>query len=581
MTLSTIVKGDRLVVTDFTNLKHALIELAGDKSEEWVWSSCGLWGDRQSLPVFLHADGYVPSTSRARILVIVSDKDALKSQAIAEGVFGCYIKHPDQDKISLSMIPVTDLYSGSDPGLECHSTTSQGYPPTRPFYQDTHGPQKQYLWRWISFNAPDLIVEICFGDSVRWQANDAINDLPLTVGATRIPADDSLVSAIGIEAPDSVGPIPGVRLIATQSDLPLEFNRLLDVVGKTRGWKVSRARTELDRRRARSYLEIATSLADEYGHDLDVMVYTKGVAISGRLLLAELLPKGEDALKDLDSIVEPFLSGGIDYFGDNPGSSSIGGIVWAYDLVRIRRDSRAKDLIVKSAELFATNGLGVPPKCTDSSFRVEDMFNCNAILGRAYDLTNDPKYLDIMSGLLLDAGTQQEDGLFFHARGAPYYWGRGNGFAAIGFAESLTYMPEDHVNRSNLIDIHINHLSALRRLQQPSGMYWQMLDLPGSYQEFTCTCMIGYAMARGIRFGWLDSSFSDSVNLAWQGVSERIDDDGIIVDACISTGVQDSVDAYLSREAIFGRDDRSGSLALWFALEMYHMNESLARGVSQ
>ena len=238
-------------------------------------------------------------------------------------------------------------------------------------------------------------------------------------------------------------------------------------------------------------------------------------------------------------------------------------------------------MIVKSAELFATNGLGVPPKCTDPSFRVEDMFNCNAILGRAYDLTNDPKYLDIMSGLLLDAGTQQEDGLFFHARGAPYYWGRGNGFAAIGFSESLTYMPEDHVNRSNLIDIHINHLSALRRLQQPSGMYWQMLNLPGSYQEFTCTCMIGYAMARGIRFGWLDSSFSDSVNLAWQGVSERIDDDGNVVDACISTGVQDSVDAYLSREAIFGRDDRSGSLALWFALEMYHMNESLARGVSR
>ena len=31
---------------------------------------------------------------------------------------------------------------------------------------------------------------------------DAIKDLPLTVGATRIPADDSLVSAIGIEAPD-------------------------------------------------------------------------------------------------------------------------------------------------------------------------------------------------------------------------------------------------------------------------------------------------------------------------------------------------------------------------------------------
>ena len=579
MALSTIVKGDKLVATDFTNLQHALIELAGDKSEEWVWSSCGLWDDRQSIPVFLHEDGYLSSTGKARILVVVSGLNSLKSQAIAEDVFGCYMRHADQDKISLSMIPVTDLYSGSDSGPEYHGTTSQGYPPPQPFYQDTNGPQKQYLWRWISFYAPDLILEVCSGDSVRWQANDAINDLPLTVGATRISVDDSLLSAIG--SMDVPGPIPGMRLTADPSNVALEIDRLLDVVGKTRGWKVSRARAELDRRRTRSYLEIAKSLADQYGHDLDVMVYTKGVAISGRLLLAELLPKGEETLNDLNSIIEPIFSGGMECFGESPGSSTIGGIVWAYDLARIRKDSRAKDLIIESAELFQTSGSGEPPKCTDPAFRVEDMFNCNAILGRAYDLSKDSKYLDIMSGLLLDAGTQQDNGLFIHARGAPYYWGRGNGFAAMGFSETLTYLPEDHPNRGDLIEIHTNHLAALSLLQQPSGMYWQMLDLSGSYQEFTCTCMIGYAMARGIRLGWLDSSFSDSVNLAWQGVSERIDDEGNVVDACISTGVQDSVDAYLLREAIFGRDDRSGALALWFALEMYQMNESLDRGVSR
>ena len=98
------------------------------------------------------------------------------------------------------------------------------------------------------------------------------------------------------------------------------------------------------------------------------------------------------------------------------------------------------------------------------------MFNCNAILGRAYDLSKDSKYLDIMSGLLLDAGTQQDNGLFIHARGAPYYWGRGNGFAAMGFSETLTYLPEDHPNRGDLIEIHTNHLAALSLLQQPSGM---------------------------------------------------------------------------------------------------------------
>ena len=237
-------------------------------------------------------------------------------------------------------------------------------------------------------------------------------------------------------------------------------------------------------------------------------------------------------------------------------------------------------MIIKAAELFEANGSGSPPKCTDPAFRVEDMFNCNTILGRAYGLIEDPKYLNIMSDLLLGAGTQQKNGLFFHARGVPYYWGRGNGFAAMGFAESLTYMPEDYPTRNKLIDIHVNHLAALRNLQQLSGMYWQILDLPGSYQEFTCTCMIGYAMARGIRLGWLDPSYTESVNLAWQGVSERIDDAGNVVDACVSTGVQNSVEEYLLREAILGPDDRSGALALWFALEMQQMDDYLGKQVA-
>jgi rhamnogalacturonyl hydrolase YesR len=93
--------------------------------------------------------------------------------------------------------------------------------------------------------------------------------------------------------------------------------------------------------------------------------------------------------------------------------------------------------------------------------------------------------------------------------------------------------------------------------------------------EFTATCMMGYAMARGLRRGWLSSEFRDAADLAWQGVAERIDGVGSVVDACASTGVQTNVRDYLDRPAIFGFDDRSGGMALWFAVEM----ERLERGV--
>ena len=203
------------------------------------------------------------------------------------------------------------------------------------------------------------------------------------------------------------------------------------------------------------------------------------------------------------------------------------------------------------------------------------MFMSGAILGRAFKLTGDTKYAGILADFLLAGKIQQDHGLFWHCRSAAYYWGRGNGFAAMGLAESLTYLPEDHAQRPAIVAMYGRLMESLRRLQHPSGMLNQVLDIPGSYLEFTATCMMGYSMARGIRMGFLSDDFRESLDLAWQGVSERIDDVGNVVDGCASTGVQNNVREYLDRPAIFGFDDRSGGLALWFAVEM----ERLARGI--
>ena len=196
------------------------------------------------------------------------------------------------------------------------------------------------------------------------------------------------------------------------------------------------------------------------------------------------------------------------------------------------------------------------------------MFMAGAMLGRAYGLTGDTRYTGLLVKFLLDAGTQQESGLFWHCRSAPFYWGRSNGFAAMGLAETLTYLPDDHSGREEILGMYRKLLDAAVPTQHMSGMFPQVLNVPGSYQEFTATCMLGIALARGLRFGWLGSYYLSALELAWQGVTERTDDQGNVVDGCVSTGVQGSLQEYLDRPAIFGRDDRSGGMALWFAVEM-------------
>ncbi|MCE2394389.1 hypothetical protein J4G02_07340 [Candidatus Poribacteria bacterium] len=43
---------------------------------------------------------------------------------------------------------------------------------------------------------------------------------------------------------------------------------------------------------------------------------------------------------------------------------------------------------------------------------------------------------------------------------------------------------------------------------------------------------------------------------------------GDVVDGCTGTGALETEHDYIVREALSGYDDRTGSLALWFAVEM-------------
>jgi rhamnogalacturonyl hydrolase YesR len=284
--------------------------------------------------------------------------------------------------------------------------------------------------------------------------------------------------------------------------------------------------------------------------------------------LAQLDPADDAAVPDIVQLVEPYLSGARELFGSRVGPSNLNGLVWGQELAEATGDHRYAHLVVSAANRYRPGANGGAPLPSDPDFRTEDMFMNGSVLGQAFRITGNSYYLDVLTKFLLNARTQQEDGLFWHSRSAPYYWGRGNGFAALGFAEALTHLPADHPDRSAVLSIHLRHLEALRRWQRASGMYLQVVNFPGSYQELTAACMIGYAMARGLRLGWLDPSYRSSVDLAWRGVSERIEDTGGIVDACTNTGAQKSLRDYLDRPAIFGFDDRGGAMALWFATEM-------------
>jgi rhamnogalacturonyl hydrolase YesR len=163
---------------------------------------------------------------------------------------------------------------------------------------------------------------------------------------------------------------------------------------------------------------------------------------------------------------------------------------------------------------------------------------------------------------------KRDDGLYRHSPLCEAAWGRGNGFAAMGMALVLEDWPEQHAGRKELLAEFQSLMKVLKEHQDYTGTWHQVIDRPESYREFTCTAMIGFAMARGIRGGWLDKkNYQSCVDQAWSAVRLRSSGD-TFADVCTGTGKQKTLRDYFDREAISGRDARAGAMALMFASEI-------------
>ena len=537
---------------------------------DWIPDACGVDRNGRVIDALVHKDAYDRESPRASIL-FVGD---LSGRIPADVVTGAIADVPQQTRDdsrntpAISAIP-SPYGDGSD------SPPSSPYPPVGGFFDHESDPVARYLWRWVSHLAPDLVVELRAGDSIEHQATDRETAERFGAAVSGIESD-SLLGALGRGAGDAPGPIPGLRITAPPETLKAQVERLLSVVGET-DLSPSGARRSLKARRSRNPADVVRTLIDVYGYTLDPVVYTQGVSIGGRLIAWEMGITQDDPTGNILQIADSLLADPVPFFDSNPDGATLAGLIWACDLARITGDEQARNLFLAAADRFEDAGDSVPPPPADDDFRVEDMFFVATVLGQAFRLTGNSRYSQLLDRYMrsyLESGVQRPDGLFDHSQGSRFPWGRGNGFAALGYAEALTYLPPDSPVRSDLADAHRTHLKSMLDCAAPSGKQRQLTDFPGSYEELSATCMLGIALARGVRLGWLDGPFSTGLKRCWNAASESIGDDGGLVDVCAGTGPQFSVREYLDRPAVSGLDDRGGAMAMWFALEMVKLDSA-------
>ena len=443
------------------------------------------------------------------------------------------------------------------------------FPPLGGFFDDADQPESRYAWRWASFPAPDLVLEVWGGDSMSWHASD----FP-ALKAADLPRG-SLAAAMAAGTVPGGGGVPAIMVTARASDGPQVLQHVLKAAA---GLPRSALHSDIIARTARSPLEIAGVLARRYPAEA-VVSYIPSVAWTSTLRLAAIT--GDASLQQrVRQQTLPWVSGKRPLFGEQITLAAAAGTM-VYAELAATGDESARALAIQGAEAvsaegangIARHGQGWP----------EDMFMTAAVLARTGTMPGRERDLDRLANRLIAyaARLQREDGIFIHFTDGRQPWGRGNGFAAFGLMEGLTAVPPAHPLRGTILAIYQRQMKGLAPLQAPDGMWRQIVDQPGSYREESVTAMVLSAMARGIRHGWLDRSYRPVVERAWRALAAHVMPDGSIVDVCTGTGAGPTQRFYLDRPAIFGPDDRGGAMALFAALEMYELGRSQSTSPSR
>jgi rhamnogalacturonyl hydrolase YesR len=400
------------------------------------------------------------------------------------------------------------------------------FPPSGVAYREQA--ESHVLWRWIATHAPDLVL---------------------------VAGDDTfgLAAALAAQAPLDIGRVPS-RSFA-------ELPRLADL--EAADVPPSPARLELTRRLARSPREVAEELAQVYGRNFDQPNYINAVAMVARLELGHV--------DEIRALVEPYVDGTRDSLA-RPNSLIMAGHIVFTELARLTGDARYTAAVRRVAELGFEPGGAMRESLPYHNEFSDSVFMGTTPAAQAGALTGERKYFDLAARhvAFMQRIDLRADGLYRHQPATDAAWGRGNAFAALGLALSLGEFPADHPGQAQLLASYRAHMAVLLRHQNRDGLWRNVVDVPGAYPEYSATAMIGFALLRGVENGWFEDAapYRAAVDRAWRAVNARTGSDGSVVDVCESTARIETLEGYLGRAALAGRDDRAGAMAMLFATEL-------------
>ena len=115
-----------------------------------------------------------------------------------------------------------------------------------------------------------------------------------------------------------------------------------------------------------------------------------------------------------------------------------------------------------------------------------------------------------------------------------HFWSRGMGWYGMALVDVLDFLPKNHPGRSKLIKYLNQYAEAVVKVQDESGVWWQVLDQgnrKGNYLEATGTAMFVYTLAKGAHKGYIPNKYLKNANDGFDGLVKNlvsVEENGVV-----------------------------------------------------
>jgi unsaturated rhamnogalacturonyl hydrolase len=172
---------------------------------------------------------------------------------------------------------------------------------------------------------------------------------------------------------------------------------------------------------------------------------------------------------------------------------------------------------------------------------------------------------------------------------SPHFWGRAIGWFMMALPDILDFFPGEQPRRDSIIQVFRETADAILAVQDgASGVWFQILNQggrPGNYLEASASCMFAYAFAKGVRCGYLDSTYLQAANRGFQGILEQFvevdEHDWVNLHKIVSVGglggnpYRDGSFAYYISEPVVSNDYKGFGAFIMSSVEVERVNQKI------